>query len=99
MIRYAESVTVRAAAAAIVNAGAVRYLGGTPTGAAAFDADGYRVTVARAACRVEDCACNCRWGQHGGRACSHVRAVRLAWQRAALAYADRQRAARLGVGA
>lgn len=70
----------------------VAYRGGTPTGAAAFDVAGYRVTVARAACRVEDCACNCRWGQHGGRACSHVRAVRLAWRRAAAAYAARRAA-------
>ena len=48
-----------------------------------------RVTVALARCAVEDCACNCRWGQHGGRNCSHVRAVRLAWQlrRAAVAAA------------
>lgn len=82
---------------AAILAGDVTYRGGTSSGAAAFDVAGYRVTVARAACRVEDCACNCRWGQHGGRACSHVRAVRLAWRRAAAAYAARQRAARLGV--
>lgn len=80
MTKQAESATVRAKAAALVNSGAVAYLGGTASGAAAFDVDGYRVTVQRAACRVADCACNCRWGQHGGRNCSHVRAVRLAWQ-------------------
>jgi len=94
MAKVAESATVRAAAAALVNAGAVAYMGSTSNGAAAFDVNGYRVTVARAACRVEDCGCNCRWGQHGGRNCSHVRAVRLAWQRAALDYAKRSRAAR-----
>jgi hypothetical protein len=80
MTVYAQSATVRAKAAAIVNRDAVAYLGATSSGAAAFDVSGYRVTVQRAACRVADCACNCRWGQHGGRNCSHVRAVRLAWQ-------------------
>lgn len=103
MIRNAQSATVRAQAAAFVNAGAVAYLGGTSSGAAAFNVTGrtavYRVTVARAACRLEDCACNCRWAQHGGRACSHVRAVRLAWQRAALDYAKRQRAALVAAAA
>mgnify|MGYP003375942089 CR=1 FL=1 len=86
---YAQSATVRAKAAAIVNRDAVAYLGPTSSGAAAFDVSGYRVTVALARCAVEDCACNCRWGQHGGRNCSHVRAVRLAWQlrRAAVAAA------------
>ena len=94
MTAYAQSAIVRAKAASMVHSGAVAYMGATSNGAAAFDVNGYRVTVARAACRVEDCACNCRWGQHGGRNCSHVRAVRLAWQRAALDYAKRSRAAR-----
>lgn len=94
-MKLAQSATVRARAAALVNADAVTYTGATPTGAAAFDVAGYRVTVERAACRVEDCRCNCRWGQHGGRACSHVRAVRLAWQRAALDYAKRCRVERV----
>lgn len=87
MTKQAGSATVRAKAARLVNRDAVAYLGGTATGAAAFDVDGYRVTVARARCAVEDCACNCRWGQHGGRNCSHVRAVRLAWQLRRVAYA------------
>ena len=96
MMKLATSATVRAAAAALVNADAVAYAGATSSGAAAFDVTGrdavYRVTVERAACRVEDCRCNCRWGQHGGRNCSHVRAVRLAWQRAAIDYRQRRRA-------
>lgn len=99
MIRNAESATVRARAAAFVNTGAVAYMGATSSGAAAFDVAGYRVTVRRAACRLEDCACSCRWAQHGGRACSHVRAVRLAWQRAALDYSKRQRAALVAAAA
>jgi hypothetical protein len=94
MIRFASSPTVRARAAQLVHADAVRWTGATASGAAVFDVNGYRVTVARAACRVEDCACSCRWAQFGGRSCSHVRAVRLAWHRAAIAYAQRRRAER-----
>jgi len=86
MTKLAESAAVRAAAAALVNRDAVAYMGGTSSGAAAFDVNGYRVTVARGRCAVEDCACNCRWGQHGGRNCSHVRAVRLTWQLRRAAY-------------
>ncbi|MFN8560008.1 MAG: SWIM zinc finger family protein [Dehalococcoidia bacterium] len=103
MLRLATSATVRARAAALVNADAVSYTGATSSGSAAFDVAGYRVTVERAACRVEDCRCNCRWGQHGGGACSHVRAVRLAWARAAMDYRQRRRAERaaaiVGAGA
>lgn len=94
MIRFANSAAVRARAARYVHADAVRWTGATSAGAAVFDVSGYRVTVARAACRLEDCACSCRWSQYGGRSCSHVRAVRLAWHRAAIAYAQRRRAER-----
>lgn len=90
MKRQAFSPAVRAHAATLVNRDSVSYMGATSSGAAAFNVKGYRVTVARAECAVDDCQCNCRWAQHGGSNCSHVRAVRLTWQlRRAAFYAAR----------
>lgn len=79
MSRNATGPAVVARAAQLEAAGAVRYVGRGIFNVAGRSA----VYVVRAPFRQNAAAawsCNCRFGQHGGRLCSHVRAADL-WLR------------------
>jgi len=64
----------------------------TYTGRGMFTVDGRRGRyIVRAPYRQRSAgawSCNCRWGQHGGRLCSHVRAASI--------WLDRWQASRAG---
>lgn len=75
-MRNAASPTVVAQAAALVAAGAVAYVG---PGRFAVEgrSDRYTVTIPNGQRSAAAWSCDCRYGQHGGHLCSHVRAADL----------------------
>jgi len=82
MNRNATSAAVLAQAAALVAAGAVAYIG---SGRFAVNgrSDRYTVSAPHGERSAAAWSCDCRYGQHGGRLCSHVRAADLwltTWQ-------------------